>query len=325
MTTPARATWLEDRRKGIGASDVAAILGLSPFASEWDVWASKMGLVPDDDLDDKPHIVRGNLVEPALAEWYAEDTGAGVAGDGETVVVGEYPWLRCSPDRWVANNDVTWLLEIKTSKIADGWGPTGSEATGLGALDIIPAYIAPQCWWQMEVTDTDRVDVIVALVPWYVDGLIMQLREQGVDDEKIGRIVLGLEGVEIRTYTIHRDRTLGAALVAKIGAWWERHVVNGEQPPLSASAASWLVEQHPKAGSEVRGADADEEAVGRAWIDAKAKAKEWAATVKRLDVALKEIIGDDLGIRGDFGQSNRIDWRQWGKGRRLVERVEGEG
>jgi putative phage-type endonuclease len=37
------AEQLEERRKAIGASDVAAIVGCSPWKSAWDVWADKTG------------------------------------------------------------------------------------------------------------------------------------------------------------------------------------------------------------------------------------------------------------------------------------------
>ena len=47
-----RAEWLAWRRSGIGASDVAGILGISPWASPFTVWADKLGLLPDEDLDD---------------------------------------------------------------------------------------------------------------------------------------------------------------------------------------------------------------------------------------------------------------------------------
>lgn len=43
MTTTDRATWLEDRRRGVGASDVAGIVGLSPWASPMSVWLDKTG------------------------------------------------------------------------------------------------------------------------------------------------------------------------------------------------------------------------------------------------------------------------------------------
>ena len=37
--------WLEDRRKGIGGSDVGALLGLNKYKSPYTLWAAKSGLL----------------------------------------------------------------------------------------------------------------------------------------------------------------------------------------------------------------------------------------------------------------------------------------
>lgn len=37
--------WLEDRRKGIGGSDVATILGLNQYKSAYQLWLEKTGQV----------------------------------------------------------------------------------------------------------------------------------------------------------------------------------------------------------------------------------------------------------------------------------------
>ena len=42
-----RAEWLAERRKSIGGSDAAAVIGLSRFASPYTVWLDKTGRLPD--------------------------------------------------------------------------------------------------------------------------------------------------------------------------------------------------------------------------------------------------------------------------------------
>lgn len=42
-----REEWLEERRKSIGGSDVAAVIGMSRFASPYTVWLDKTGRIPD--------------------------------------------------------------------------------------------------------------------------------------------------------------------------------------------------------------------------------------------------------------------------------------
>ena len=41
-----REEWLEQRRKSIGGSDAAAIVGLSKWASPFSIWAEKTGKTP---------------------------------------------------------------------------------------------------------------------------------------------------------------------------------------------------------------------------------------------------------------------------------------
>lgn len=42
-----REDWLRQRRKSIGGSDAAAIVGLSVWASPYSLWAEKTGKLPD--------------------------------------------------------------------------------------------------------------------------------------------------------------------------------------------------------------------------------------------------------------------------------------
>ena len=46
--------WLEDRRKGIGGSDVATILGLNQYKSAYQLWLEKTGQVELKDTESEP-------------------------------------------------------------------------------------------------------------------------------------------------------------------------------------------------------------------------------------------------------------------------------
>jgi putative phage-type endonuclease len=73
LPTADRAAWLAARRTGIGASEVAAVLGLSPYESPLDVYCHKLGLVPE---KAETEAMRWGLrLEPLLAAEYAERTG----------------------------------------------------------------------------------------------------------------------------------------------------------------------------------------------------------------------------------------------------------
>ena len=65
--------WLEFRKTGIGGSDAAAILGLSPFKTNVEVWEEKVGIKAPDDISDKPQVQYGKNAEDLLVKLFALD------------------------------------------------------------------------------------------------------------------------------------------------------------------------------------------------------------------------------------------------------------
>lgn len=70
-----REQWLEYRRKGIGGSDAAAILGISPFRTGRDLYYDKLNIVTADDNENWVQLEVGTLLEPLVAKIFAHKTG----------------------------------------------------------------------------------------------------------------------------------------------------------------------------------------------------------------------------------------------------------
>ena len=51
-----REDWLEERKKGIGGSDAATILGLNPYKTTIELWEEKTGRKDAPDISDKPYV-----------------------------------------------------------------------------------------------------------------------------------------------------------------------------------------------------------------------------------------------------------------------------
>ena len=68
-----RVEWLEARKDGLGASDAAALLGLSPWKTNVQLWEEKCGLVIPEDIGDKPY-VRSRCCAPS-SPWTTRNTG----------------------------------------------------------------------------------------------------------------------------------------------------------------------------------------------------------------------------------------------------------
>jgi len=67
--------WLEQRKLGIGASEAAAAMGISPWVSRFQLWAEKTGKAAPPDLDGVEAIKWGHRLEGPVAEAFEEETG----------------------------------------------------------------------------------------------------------------------------------------------------------------------------------------------------------------------------------------------------------
>ena len=68
-----RDKWLESRKRGIGASDAACILGLNPWKSNVDLWLEKTGRVQPKNIDDNSAVKYGKEAEQYLRMLFALD------------------------------------------------------------------------------------------------------------------------------------------------------------------------------------------------------------------------------------------------------------
>lgn len=129
--------WHEARRNGIGASEVAAILGLSPFQTPLSVYRVKMG-VPNEIPEDLAYF--GHALEAPIAQWIRDKhPKVGMVGAGISARSVEWPWLTATPDRMAANTIIP--IEIKTSSAysKDKWA------------DGVPLYYQTQVQTQLAV------------------------------------------------------------------------------------------------------------------------------------------------------------------------------
>lgn len=137
--------WLTEREKGIGASEVAAILGLSPWDTPFSLWLKKTH-----QADPEPEnfaMRRGHYLEDAVVQWWQDETGEKVikASAADIIYVHpDYDFMRVTPDRIVKGRKK--MLEVKSTA-----GYMGEE---------IPDYYLAQCIYQMYVTGIHEEELI---------------------------------------------------------------------------------------------------------------------------------------------------------------------
>ena len=122
-----RAEWLEARKDGLGASDAAALLGLSPWKTNVQLWEEKCGLVIPEDIGDKPYVRYGNDAEPLLRSFFALDHPEYRVSFTPYKIIKhqDLPFITCTPDGELEETATGRLggLEIKTTEIlsSTGW------------------------------------------------------------------------------------------------------------------------------------------------------------------------------------------------------------
>lgn len=149
--TPGTPEW-EEARSGltVTATEIAAILGLSPWQSKFSLWHKKAGL-PTPPFEPTPAMEWGIRHEPTIAAKYSENHPDLTVTTTGTWQHADRTWQRATPDLIAADR----LVEIKTAEREDGWGPHGS--------DEVPIHYRCQVQWQMDTLGYRRTDLAVLI------------------------------------------------------------------------------------------------------------------------------------------------------------------
>lgn len=142
---PDTAEWLELRRQGFGASDSAAVLGLSKWATPWDIYKSKHG--QDREFDPLLSWV-GHAHEPTIAAWIEKfHPEVGPLHPGFAARSDESPWLFATPDRVLSDGRPVELKSAMEYARADWDDMAGGHK--------IPLYYQVQVQQQIYVLEQD--------------------------------------------------------------------------------------------------------------------------------------------------------------------------
>jgi putative phage-type endonuclease len=161
-----RQEWLKERKKGIGASEAAVILGLSPYKDTVQLWREKTGRAEAEDISDKPYVQYGIDAEAPLRTLYALDNPQYKVEYEEFDVIRhpKYPFLFATLDGR--------LLEIATSRMGVYEGKTTEifqPSQWREWDDRVPDHYYTQILHQLNVTQWDFA-VLNAQIKWMKDG-----------------------------------------------------------------------------------------------------------------------------------------------------------
>ena len=140
---------LAERRNWIGGSEVAGLLGLSPYTSAFQLYHEKRGAVAAADLDDNERIMAGRHLEPAIAGWANEKWGWDLAKVTEYI---PHPTVRqfgCSLDFRTGDGLPVEIKNQDGGIFRERWVTEGDEV-----IDA-PAYFLIQLQAQMACTGVE--------------------------------------------------------------------------------------------------------------------------------------------------------------------------
>lgn len=140
-----REQWLEERRKGIGGSDAAAVAGLSPWKSPVEVWLEKTGQVEPEEPGEAAYW--GTVLEDVVAREFSIRTGLKVRRRNAILQHPRYPWMLANVDRFVVGENVG--LECKTTSAYNAKEWEGEEIPAQYILQVqhYMAVTGAYSWW----------------------------------------------------------------------------------------------------------------------------------------------------------------------------------
>jgi putative phage-type endonuclease len=139
--------WLEERRASVGASEVAAVMGLSRFNTALDIYKGKHGV--DNDFDPVLAFI-GHQSEPIIHAWVERFSGVPVdLEQGWMARSTEVPCLHASFDRVSYDPFTTWQFKTAHQFAGHHWD------------EGIPTDIRVQVQAEMFVAGTQRAAVVV--------------------------------------------------------------------------------------------------------------------------------------------------------------------
>lgn len=182
----------DERSTGLGGTDAAVVLGLSPWKSRFSLWAEKIGLEEPPDFKGNERVEWGLILEPVIAREYARRTGHVIKPGRRFRRHPTKKHMICHVDRMIESGKLgSGVLEIKTA---------GAEKKGEWQ-DGPPLHYQVQLFHNMTVTGSN----------W-------------------GAIAVLVGGSKFFHYTFHRRDAIERDLIQLEEEFWVDHVLAREPP-----------------------------------------------------------------------------------------------
>lgn len=214
VSAMSRPEWLAERRKGLGGSDAAAALGISPWVSPLALYLDKTGQLPDQEESEALRI--GHDLEEYVAARFQEKSGYKVRKCNFLLKDPVFPFLHANIDREIVGGELDAGLECKTASAFKAKQYRGGT---------FPDNYYLQCAHYLSVTGKTRWFLAVLVMGVEFKVFLLTTRE---DD-------LCPDFCESAVYVPPEE--IEALRQGEI-AFWENHVVKGVPPQPDGTPSS---------------------------------------------------------------------------------------
>lgn len=257
------AGWLEQRKRGIGGSDVAAIMGLSPWKSPLEVWLEKTGRAESPDLSDRESVAMGTELEGDVLEMYRRRHPKSRVQRVNAILTSNIrPWAQASLDGIVRDPELGWgVLEIKTGSRESEW------------KDGVPLHYLTQVTHYLSVTGYPFADVAA---------------------------LIGDYGLHYHEFRVMRDDDDLQSVVESVDEFWADYVEKDAMPPYVSALPTEgkaLYEIYKRSDGEMEPSDAARtEILAATVLELGARLQEATSEKTAATNELKRLVGEHKGI-----------------------------
>lgn len=195
-----REEWLKLRQKGIGGSDVAGIVGISPFTSALKVYLSKVEVIEmTEELNES--MEWGNRLEDPVAQAFDDKTDY-------KVMKSSFMWQHPVHKFMLAN------LDRVLYHPADGWGVLECKSSHEFRNSHFDGDVIPE------------------------EYLLQVLHYMAIMGFDYGYLAVLVGGNKFKYFRVERDEEMIEMIIKLESDFWNNHVVAGVPPMIDGSEAS---------------------------------------------------------------------------------------
>lgn len=184
----------EIRKQGLGATDCAAVMGLSPYRTPYELWMIKTGRAEEEAILNDDRLRLRHAHEETIAREYAFRKNVKLKRVNQTLFHKKYPFMLCNLDRVVIGERK--IVECKSSSgfMRPTWGANGT--------DEAPMMYLLQVQHQMSVS--------------------------GYEDSEIAALI---DIDDYRIYPTPRNNKIIERIESESDRFWNEHVLADVPPP----------------------------------------------------------------------------------------------